>query len=698
MSHGPAPVTRRARTARVLLGAAAALAVAVPAAHAADPTRAYEQVTSDVGNSVLLFSPSLTPDGDHVYYTTFNHPAPDANSGGEMLLSTRGEDGWTPAAVPNTTTRFTGRLLGLSADFSRWISADLADTGFDSDTTRLFVRGGANGPVAVTPNADLHAFYNATADAGVVLFGSDASLDPSKPHPGVPGLYLGDGGAPKLVTVDESGSPVPCGPAAFASAAVSPDGSHAVFQAKTGPPTCAGNADLWRYDAATRTSTKLATNLAATATFIGGDASFSTLYVRTTAALEGADVNATADLYRLAGSTWTRLSKFAAGDDASVTSAAVSADGRNAFFVANKAIGGTGTDGNNNFYAYPDGASQPAFVASASASDPANLEGGTALTGPPLSADGTALVFASSVVKLPSEGSYTGPRRIFRYSTTAGELTCVSCAVGVTPTGAATSDGSSGAPLGMQISADGERVAFVTTTKLVDADTNGKLDAYLYDHGVIRLISPGDYPFGIHALPVSLSRSGRDYLFASTQLITGTGPQDVKLFDARVGGGFPVVTPETPCAGDACQGPASTLPSFGASGTSTFSGPGNAVPAPPPAIVEPPAPSLAPQRISAKQRRRFARTGRITLKVRVAGGKRVVAKARGRVAGRTRTLGTASKTPTGTGTQTVTLTVRLAKAAKRELSRKGRLKVKVTVTSAGAKTRTLSLTLVKARG
>ena len=53
-----------------------------------------------------------------------------------------------------------------------------------------------------------------------------------------------------------------------------------------------------------------------------------------------------------------------------------------------------------------------------------------------------------------------------------------------------------------------------------------------------------------------------------------------KLYDARVGGGFPYVPPTPPCdvnAG-ACEGEATAAPELSGAGTASFEGPGNPAP------------------------------------------------------------------------------------------------------------------------
>ena len=80
-------------------------------------------------------------------------------------------------------------------------------------------------------------------------------------------------------------------------------------------------------------------------------------------------------------------------------------------------------------------------------------------------------------------------------------------------------------------------------------------------------------------------------------------------------------------------------------------------------------------RLSAAQRSRLARTGKVVVDVVVTGGGTATVRARGRVAGKTKTLGTASKTIRATAKTTAHVTLALSQAAKRELARRHRLAV-----------------------
>ncbi len=120
------------------------------------------------------------------------------------------------------------------------------------------------------------------------------------------------------------------------------------------------------------------------------------------------------------------------------------------------------------------------------------------------------------------------------------------------------------------LSEDGSRLFFQSANALDPRDSNGKIDVYQWErqgggscdagdprfapsaHGCIELMSTGTSDF--NALFAEATPTGDDvFFFTNSSLV----PQDYGLrdiYDARVGGGFPL-PPEAPeCVGDACQG------------------------------------------------------------------------------------------------------------------------------------------------
>jgi hypothetical protein len=105
------------------------------------------------------------------------------------------------------------------------------------------------------------------------------------------------------------------------------------------------------------------------------------------------------------------------------------------------------------------------------------------------------------------------------------------------------------------VSQDGMRVVFTSAGPLSLAVANGVVNAYEWHEGAVSLVSSGssDQPVG----QVVTSSSGNDVFFTTTQgLVRQDTDGQSDVYDARMGGGFPVLPlVSEPCSGDACQGP-----------------------------------------------------------------------------------------------------------------------------------------------
>ena len=99
--------------------------------------------------------------------------------------------------------------------------------------------------------------------------------------------------------------------------------------------------------------------------------------------------------------------------------------------------------------------------------------------------------------------------------------------------------------------------------------------------GCISLISSGDDPTPSYFL--GASANGSNVFFGTHARLA---PQDTDesgdLYDARIGGSFPVPAGKGPCEGAACQSPP-PAPIDATPGSLTFSGPGNLLPVASPA-------------------------------------------------------------------------------------------------------------------
>ncbi len=196
------------------------------------------------------------------------------------------------------------------------------------------------------------------------------------------------------------------------------------------------------------------------------------------------------------------------------------------------------------------------------------------------------------------DGTSKGCRELYLYDTEADSLRCVSCNPDGSPSATVGKDervtaaetmtsltssvtGLSAAlsPLpyeGRQLSADGRYAFFSTAQRLVPEDTNGTVDAYVFDSelGEPRLLSSGEDSWPSFFLDASAS--GTDAFIVTRERLSGWDLDSTfDLYDARIGGGFPEPPPPPPgCVGDACQPPPLSLndPTPASAG---FQGPGN---------------------------------------------------------------------------------------------------------------------------
>ncbi|HST54718.1 MAG TPA: hypothetical protein VLJ42_02345 [Solirubrobacteraceae bacterium] len=174
---------------------------------------------------------------------------------------------------------------------------------------------------------------------------------------------------------------------------------------------------------------------------------------------------------------------------------------------------------------------------------------------------------------------------VFEYSADTNHLSCASCK----PT--------NGQPIGPSsiptyitavlnpryLSDDGKRLFFNSNDSLAPGDFNRKQDVFEYGNGQIHQISTGSSPSD--SFFVDASASGNDVFFTTRQVLAQNDlDTSSDIYDARVGGGFPLVIPKTPCTGDDCRPLPPQAPVFGPPMSLTFVGGAN-LPDPPPAAT-----------------------------------------------------------------------------------------------------------------
>ncbi len=282
---------------------------------------------------------------------------------------------------------------------------------------------------------------------------------------------------------------------------------------------------------------------------------------------------------------------------------------------------GEGTKGAHNLYFYEagSGGNPPTYtfvMALANAdiggyfTDPAPIDEIPAYRLARVSEDGLHAAFVSAASPTPTgydnRDAQSGEPavEVYQYDAVEDELRCISCnPTGARPTGVEM--GISGGPLfvaariqGWEIqnhaprvlSEDGRRVFFESLEALVPHDTNGAWDVYQWEEagkggcteasasfhasagGCIDLISSGESPRD--AAFLDADASGNNVFFGTLDSLV---PQDYGLndiYDARVGGGFPLPVSDPPCEGEACQSPPPPPPDV-TPASETFEGQGN---------------------------------------------------------------------------------------------------------------------------
>ena len=228
---------------------------------------------------------------------------------------------------------------------------------------------------------------------------------------------------------------------------------------------------------------------------------------------------------------------------------------------------GTSADGSYLYYLTSAGVflrHGATTVMIAAAADPGNYPPATGTAR--VSADGIHLAFVSAAASSAYDNN--GKDEVYLYSAASGVLTCVSCnPSGERPLGSSSIPGAlaNGEALRTYkprvLSASGTRLFFESSDELVSQDTNNAPDVYQWEAagtgdctkpiGCVNLVSSGRDGRG--ASFVDASADGSDAFFLTEGSLIPSDPSAADVYDARVGGGFPLPRPSIPCVGDACQ-------------------------------------------------------------------------------------------------------------------------------------------------
>jgi hypothetical protein len=342
-------------------------------------------------------------------------------------------------------------------------------------------------------------------------------------------------------------------------------------------------------------------------------------------------------------------------------------DGSRVYFVANGDLGGTAEADAPNLYLWRAGGGIE-HIATLDVDDtdvwaPSALNESEAR----ISANGRQLAF-SSVAKLTSFEN-AGHRQVYLYSEDRpGQLECASCpSDGGASTDATLStrptdpgrDPQNASFTEANLTDDGRRVFFETAEALEPQDSNGRIDVYEYDFAgdEASLVSSGQSASASRF--VGASSDGEDVFFFTRERLVGWDVDALNdIYDAKVDGGFDQPAGEEPSCDLDCQRAPSGRPMLVDPRSTGFAGPGNMN-----------GRRLRVSAIRRSQKRRFARTGRLTL--------RIAAPRAGRIVVRSNRCRTVAIRIAGPSTKR--LTVSLHARARRILHKRGRLRVRIVV-------------------
>ena len=684
--------------------------------------RAYELVTNPYKQGFAVDPLSYSDDGALAYWSLGSFAGNTFGSAGSNdYVATRSADGWHTTAYnpPGETFRDLNQGAdALSSDLrsSVWM---LGPYGTSADGLGFYLRRPDStfarfGPVPAPddPSAGDPTSVLASDDLSHVIVVRDNDND----HQGNLYEYIGaDYGSPRLVTVDNVGSPLASVGSRACARAISGDGRVVIFAA----PACDSNlaiTRLWARVAGTVTVEVSASKCTRTSADLGGacnaparpgfeDAAIdgSRVFFTTTQQLVNADTDTTNDLYACdiasgtpsrdgsvnACTTLSEISGATAG--ANVESVVrVSDDGSRVYFVAQGVLADNvgandkvAVPGARNLYVWEKDAAYPTgkttFAALLNSDD---IRG--AASGAQTTPDGRYLLLttATRLVNDDLDAAtdvylYDSVERLWqRVSTDVSGLN-----------GNAEIDARSLGSVRLNtrrrftMTADASTVVFETAEALSPDDVDGGVDVYEWHGGHVSAIttSGGAGP--------AITASGADIFFkAGTLLPAVDGDTVADYYDARVGGGFDLTQPPA-CTGDQCQGPLPPAPGLPTPGVGAPTAQSDVLSI---------APTLALRAVTATQRKSLSRTGRLRLSITSSASATIVAQATATITGRIAAVASARRILANPGTTTLTLT--LSKRARTQLAVAGRLTVRIAVTSSKvALGQNLTLKLSRAR-
>jgi hypothetical protein len=728
-----------ASAAAVLMSTAgAALAADVPKPPGAIENRGYELVNVPDKNQQNAAGVGFSPSGDKLFYgIAGGNPLSTSGVAGNALAS-RTAEGWASRLLMPPLDQLYGAILDITAFNSEMTSfLGVAQNGSGNSLepgTLVRLDDSRNQTLIARLQVDVANERDVwtTSDLSHAYVAVTDPFDPSH-QADTSNIYDIAGSAPQLVSVRSgTNQAFTCGvynlspTFGFARRGlgsqpwqnwVSRDGSVLFFMSR-GDDCAAGRVNLYRTDRRTGV-TRVVSSPVTSGTDSGIEAFLqaaddgSWVIYRARTKYDANDADTTSDVYRWTEATGTNVCVTCAAIRASATrwgtttraatmraapsGGSASPDGSRIYIVSTRndldprpAM----TPGSNNLYVIEDG--EIHLVAPVTTRGFNNTYLGS--IGQMTDDGGIAYYRSNAAVLNPGDGSFNngGTVQWYRYDAATRTSTCVSCPARGTP---AVDAPEPTLGLGLPISPartmsdDGDTFFFVTSTALVDDDVNEALDIYEWHDGQVGLITDGtfDRPSAqVFPAMVGVTPSGHDFFFWEYTKLTEQGQDDgINLYDARIDGGFPPADPPPdPCSGDACQGGTTNPPQFSDPGSTGVTGTEDVGPQP-----EPPLPGrYTVAKITAKQKQAFAKTGKLTLKVKVNQAGRVSATATAKIGKRTQRIAGSNRSVARAGT--ATLTLRLTAAAKKQLRKKGKLTTRLAIsfTEADA-TKSLKLVL-----
>jgi hypothetical protein len=615
--------------------------------------RGYEMVSppsknnGQVGNAeALQLAPTqATPDGEALTYVSLAAfgQNPQSASGGSQYISRRSPSGWTTENIspPDQEGYIHPPVRGFTEDLrtaSMSVGQPPLVPGAPEGVENIYLRDNATGALTLATsqmpvvesgaNSYCVVFEGASADYSRVFFGARGALTPDaivgeglnlyewtaaqglrlvnilpngKPVASKYGMGFGAGGASGFACEALSGFSVLRG-------AISEDGSRVYWSRKESAEVGGEASQSLLYLRVNGNETiqldKLQGGVGPTGNglFWGASKDGSIAFFTAPGKLTAGAGKKALYRYDLNAEQGKRLVAVTPGptDDNVLGVLGSSDDGDRVYFAAEGALASGAQVGAPNLYLWEQGAGLR-YIATLSTSDGSDwtTEPGhqTARANP----DGSALTFlsTSSLSGFDNVDQITGrpDPEAYLFDLNTAQLSCVSCnPTGARPLGPATLPTW---PTSLQqpryLSADGNRMFFMTQDALILQDTNGRQDVYEFERagigscaaalpsysqaaeGCISLMSTGTDTGA--AVFVDASEDGQNIFFGTPQqLVSQDVDGNYDIYDARVGGGIPqAAPPASECSGESCR--ATVQPPPAASpGSSGEVGPGNAQP------------------------------------------------------------------------------------------------------------------------